>query len=96
MNNDRQYQTTAARRRPEPNITGAAEPATLKWFNPEKKFGFVVSKDRGDEVFLHISALEYSNVDATTLTRGQNLTIYRGIGKNKKESVVKVEIPSGA
>ena len=31
---------------------------TVKWFNPEKGFGFVVAEDGGKDVFVHISVLE--------------------------------------
>jgi cold shock protein len=34
--------------------------ATVKWFNPDKGFGFVALSDSDGEAFLHISALERS------------------------------------
>lgn len=82
------------RARPEPTITGEKEEATLKWYNPEKKYGFVVSKVKGDDVFLHISAIETSGVDVSKLDRGADLFIWRGIGRNNRESVVKLELPA--
>ncbi|WP_255720238.1 cold-shock protein [Oryzibacter oryziterrae] len=39
---------------------GSAAPldGTVKWFNPEKGFGFVAGEDGGKDVFVHISVLQ--------------------------------------
>ena len=55
--------------------------ATVKWFSPEKGFGFVVlDGDRGD-AFLHASVLEQSGHDGATLQPGVTLGVRVGQGQ---------------
>lgn len=44
---------------------------TVKWFNPTKGYGFIQPSDGGNDVFVHISAVERAGM--TTLTEGQKL-----------------------
>src|ERR1700736_937592 len=43
---------------PRPAATGPVVDAVVKWFNPEKGFGFVELADGTGDAFLHIAVLE--------------------------------------
>lgn len=44
---------------------------TVKWFNPARGFGFIQPDDGTKDVFVHISALERSDLDG--LVEGQRV-----------------------
>ena len=44
----------------------------VKWFNPTKGFGFIQPDDGGQDVFVHISAVERSGLGS--LEEGQKLS----------------------
>jgi cold shock protein len=44
---------------------------TVKWFNTKKGFGFIVPDDGGNDVFVHISAVETSGMQI--LNEGQKV-----------------------
>ena len=48
------------------------ETGTVKWFNVEKGYGFI-SLDGGNDVFVHVSALERSGI--TSLAEGQPVIV---------------------
>ena len=45
---------------------------TVKWFNSTKGFGFIQPDDGGKDVFVHVSAVERS--DLGSLGEGQKIT----------------------
>lgn len=45
---------------------------TVKWFNPDKGFGFIQSDSGGADVFVHISAVERAGL--RSLNEGQKVT----------------------
>lgn len=44
---------------------------TVKWFNPTKGFGFITPEEGGNDIFVHISAVEQSGMG--TLNEGQKV-----------------------
>ena len=44
---------------------------TVKWFNPTKGFGFIEPDEGGNDVFVHISAVQGSGMDG--LQEGQKI-----------------------
>ena len=44
----------------------------VKWFNNAKGYGFIESKDAGEDVFVHHSAIKLEGF--RTLTQGQNVS----------------------
>jgi len=45
---------------------------TVKWFNPQKGYGFIQPDDGGKDVFVHISAVERAGLQ--TLREGQKVS----------------------
>jgi len=45
---------------------------TVKWFNSTKGFGFIQPEDGGNDVFVHISAVERAGL--TGLNEGQRVS----------------------
>ena len=44
---------------------------TVKWFNAQKGFGFIAPEDGGNDVFVHISAVERAGLNG--LQDGQKI-----------------------
>ena len=45
---------------------------TVKWFNPDKGFGFIQPEGGSKDVFVHISAVQQAGLH--TLTEGQKVS----------------------
>lgn len=58
---------------------------TVKWYNPDKGFGFVAVADGGKDVFLHASVLRRAAL--TVLTEGQAVRMRVGTGSKGREAV---------
>ena len=56
---------------------------TVKWFNPTKGFGFIAPEDGGNDVFVHISAIERAGMG--TLNEGQRV-IYEVVTERGKSA----------
>ena len=59
----------------------------VKWFNPTKGYGFIQPKGGGQDVFVHISAVERAGL--TTLNEGQRVEfeIVSNRGKSSAENI---------
>jgi CspA family cold shock protein len=62
---------------------------TVKWFNPAKGFGFIAPVDGSKDVFVHISAVERS--DLGTLKEGQRVSFDLERGQQGKTSAVNLK-----
>jgi len=54
----------------------------VKWFNSQKGYGFIEQEDGGDDVFVHISAVEYAGLR----TLDENQRVGYEIENNKGKS----------
>ena len=57
---------------------------TVKWFNPTRGFGFIQPDDGSKDVFVHISALERSDLEQ--LHEGQKIKVELERGQDGKHA----------
>ena len=62
----------------------------VKWFNGQKGFGFIQPDDGGQDVFVHISAVERANM--SSLNEGQKLAYQMESGRDGKSSAVDLKV----
>ncbi len=65
--------------------TAVEEVGTVKWFNAQKGFGFIVREGGGKDAFVHASVLERSGIG--TLSEGQRVLIDIAEGRKGPEAV---------
>jgi cold shock protein len=63
---------------------------TVKWFNPQKGFGFIQPDGGGADVFVHISAVEQAGL--ATLNDGQKVNFELEAGRQGKTSAVNLRL----
>lgn len=61
----------------------------VKWFNSQKGYGFIQPEDGGNDVFVHISAVERAGL--ATLNEGQQVTFETEMGRNGKVAAVNLQ-----
>ena len=57
----------------------------IKWYNPTKGYGFIENDAGGNDVFLHVSALEQAGID--TLTEGEAISFDIGDNKGRENAI---------
>ena len=62
---------------------------TVKWFNPTKGYGFIQPEDGGNDVFVHISAVEAAGL--RTLNENQRVS-YELTSEKGKTSATNLKI----
>ena len=62
---------------------------TVKFFNPDKGFGFIAPEKGGDDAFVHISAVERAGM--RTLDKDQRISYELEADKRGKMSAVNLQ-----
>ena len=63
---------------------------TVKWFNGTKGYGFIQPDDGGNDIFVHISAVQQSGLAG--LTEGQKVSYELVEGRGGKMAAENLEI----
>jgi len=61
----------------------------VKWFNPDKGYGFIEPEDGSKDVFVHMSALETAGID--NLNEGDEVS-FEVVTENGKEKASDLKI----
>lgn len=59
----------------------------VKWFNAQKGFGFIKPDEGGDDVFVHISAVERSGLSSLEDDQAISYELYKDEQRNKTSAV---------
>ncbi|MDI4665179.1 cold-shock protein [Xanthobacter autotrophicus] len=57
---------------------------TVKWYNPDKGFGFIAVEGGGKDVFVHVTVISRSGL--TDLAEGQRVVVQVGQGPKGPEA----------
>ena len=62
---------------------------TVKWFNPDKGFGFIQPEDGGKDVFVHITAVQAAGLQ--TLNENQKVA-YEVVTERGKQAAANLRL----
>lgn len=68
-----------------------AETGTVKWFNPTKGFGFIQPENGGNDVFVHISAVEKAGLRSLAENQKVTYEIQENRGKQAAANIAVVD-----
>ena len=63
---------------------------TVKWFNSTKGYGFIQPDDGGDDVFVHVTAVQAAGLQG--LEDNQKVTYDLETGRNGKENAIEIKL----
>lgn len=66
-----------------------AQTGTVKWFNPNKGFGFIAPDDGGKDAFVHITAVERAGLQP--LREGRKVSFELETGRDGKISAANLK-----
>lgn len=87
---DRPFSSPSSSSFSAPVPSGPPIDATVKWFNPEKGFGFVELSDGSGDVFLHARALEAAGQES--VPPGSKLSVRVGQGQKGRQVTEVLEV----
>ena len=67
-----------------------AQQGTVKWFNSQKGFGFIQPEGGGNDVFVHISAVEQAGLGQ--LSEHQRISFETETRRNGKVAAVNLKV----
>jgi CspA family cold shock protein len=63
---------------------------TVKWFNGTKGYGFITPDEGGQDIFVHISAVERAGL--SSLNEGQRVKFELERGRTGKDAAVDIKV----
>lgn len=72
-------------------MDNAQKTGTVKFFNNQKGFGFIVQDDGGADAFVHISAVQASGLQGLQENQKVSFTMERN-PRNGKESAINLKL----
>ena len=66
------------------------ETGTVKWFNPDKGYGFIAPEDGSKDIFLHISSLQSAGLDSLEENQKIEFDIEEKQGKSSAVNIQKI------